>query len=108
MPLRLTVAAAEPPLKPWIALTAALCVAAGPGLFFLADAARLGRLPWRFFRLRYVAVWYFMAAVPLAAVALLARRRFMRLAEPTQRRIAAAAVALSVVAFLVYIARILL
>lgn len=86
--LRLSVGLADPFLKAWIALSAAACLSAGIGVFILVVLATGEPLP-RFRSLLGAASFYsFVAMIPVAAFALIARRSFLRLNRQTQIMIA--------------------
>jgi hypothetical protein len=87
--LRLTIGTLEPYLKPWITLVVVLCAAAGLGLFcflmLLKDGwPRLGNGRQLGFNMAFL---FHMLTMPIAVLAVLTRRRFMRLSRTTQWRL---------------------
>ena len=82
--LRLSVALAEPYLRAWITTAAAACIGAGGGLFLLCIVIGERRWPRNLSPLCQLALMTFIAMVPLGPLALIFRRRFLRLATSAQ------------------------
>jgi hypothetical protein len=102
--VQFTVAPADPHLRPWIALAVATCLSAGVGLFFLVVIAVSRSLPRNrgaaeFVTLMALLCW-FWANIPLAAIALIGRRPFVRFHRVAQLWIATLAWAINVVLFI--------
>ena len=102
--LVLSVGLAEPMLKAWITMTTALLLPAGIGVLFLLMIIRRGPPPPREGWVAVV-IFFFIAHVPAAAVAVLYRRRFMKLSPQAQWRWAWGAVAASVLAFTMFLTK---
>ena len=97
-PLRLSVALTDPYLRAWITLAVALLLPAGLGLLWAVALAREGAPPGRQSSLIYPIV-YQVACIPLATLALAGRRRVQRWPRGVQNRLAATAIALTLVSF---------
>jgi hypothetical protein len=102
--LVLTLGVADAYLRAWITAAVAMSVSAGVGVLVLIIVGNEG-LP----RPRRVgdywltgAIWYFMLSVPVAAVVLMVRRRFMRLERRTQWLLASAAAAATALGFIAF------
>ena len=92
-PLKITICLAEADLTAWIALIVSLCLPAGPGIIILALFV-WGQLPPigpADISVTYVFV-YCVLAVPLLLVALLGRRRFVRMDQATRWHLAVPAI----------------
>ena len=100
--LVLTLKVADPYVRAWVTAALAMCLSAGVGVLVFAIVMKVG-LPGDGQRLLYWVVWYFMLTVPVAAVVVLTRRRFMRLKRNVQRRLAIAAVLATVLGFLSFL-----
>jgi hypothetical protein len=97
--LKLTVALAEPFLKAWITCTAATCLSAGAGVLILIVLMAGGGTP------NFSSTWQalnffsFPAMIPIAAILLLGRRRFLRWKRERQSLITALIVAATILQF---------
>ena len=104
--LRLTVGLTEPHLRAWITLTAAECTAGGTGLFFILMVVANGwpRVWGSTLKTFFMnaSLLYFMFSVPVAAAALLTRRKFVKLPSGTQWALAWVAVALTSAAMIAF------
>ena len=104
--LKLSVQLDEPMSGRWIAMTVALSIGAGVGLLALIGVMIAGDFPpWNEDTAALIlAMLYFMACVPMAAVAWASHRRFRRLSEFAQGSVSAAAVLGTIIAFFMIIA----
>jgi hypothetical protein len=95
--LRLSVGLTEPYLRAWVVLAAAVCGSGGTGLFFVMMIARAG-WPRAFGSaaqqfVMNLSLLYFIFAIPVGVVVLVARRRLLRLPAGRQWLLAWLAVA---------------
>ena len=99
-PLRLSVALAEPYLKPWLTLAASLLVPAGLGILWACLVPFLG-LPGRRRDQATVLlpILYQIATIPLAGLVIWRRRSIQRWSRGSQWRVAGLAALLAVVSF---------
>ena len=103
--LRLSVGLAEPFLQAWILLAIAILVPAGIGLVFVVILLRDREfMPNQWWYIASAA--YFMACIPLAAVALILRPRFIRLAKRTQWAAAAPIALVSALMLIWFLAKV--
>jgi len=86
--LRLSVALAEPYLKAWIAVIVGLLPPAGIGAIFIIALLRAGFPRGDIEFGPAVAILYVIGCIPLSALALFQRRRFLRLQRRSQQWIA--------------------
>lgn len=101
--LQLTIGLVEPYLRAWIALAVSLFAAGGVGIIFLFLVISQG-LPDRESLGLRLCILYFIACIPVAIVAIVTRRRFLRLERPTQTALAALAALLTFVGFFIFLA----
>ena len=106
--LRLSIGLTEPYLRAWVLLAFAAFGGGGTGLFFLLMVLRVGwpRTPGPPVAelLINVSMLYFMACIPLAAVVLLTRRRFVKMPQARQWLLAATLAGLTAVAMGLFVA----
>jgi len=89
----------EPYLQSWITMSAAILASAGLGLFIAGIALVTGEWPPMGNSLAQAAVVYFILAIPLGGLALVMRRRLLRLPPIVQWLLATLAVLISLAAF---------
>ena len=96
---------AEPYLRAWVALAAAVFCCAGIGVFFAMLILPRGRImgPAHQWPMLVAALSWFWANIPLAGVVVWLRREFLRLGKGAQRWLAAGAWVMSVIAFCVVV-----
>jgi len=98
--LKLCLQAAEPYLRPWVTLTAALALSAGVGLLLLVGSLAFGELPfsddepWA-----AAAAIFHVASIPLTIVAVLWRRRFIKRSAQAQWLVATLGATMAALAF---------
>ncbi len=95
--IELAVKARDVDLRPWAIMTAALSMAAGVGVLFVYMVIRQG-MPSPS-EIDPSIIYAFMATIPFAMVALICRRRFIRLKRHTQHYLAGSVVGTMIVLF---------
>jgi len=103
--LALTLGTVDAPLRTWIPMAVASLASAGVGFFMIALVVQNGPPPYQDHAIFWL-VWFFAASVPLAALVILARRRFLRLSRATQQRLSIGYVTIVFIAFLALIIKI--
>jgi hypothetical protein len=88
--------------RAWVALTVSLLASAGLGLFLIPFLVAEGKVPGGNGPFTHALAVYFIAAIPLAGLVLLIRRRLIRLDRHVQWLLAAAAVCVSLAAFVLF------
>jgi hypothetical protein len=83
-------------------LLVTLLASAGLGVFLVTALLSTRGLPGRHTLLTDISMWCLIAAIPLAAVGVLARRRFLRLPVVAQWLLALLAAAVWLVAFVIF------
>lgn len=99
-------APAPAPLGAWTLLVVTLAASAGHGLFLVTALTRLRSLPSRAElggALEMAVLAWFAASLPLLALALLGRARFLALAPARAARLATLTSVLTVLAFALYL-----
>lgn len=93
-------------LGAWILLFGALSACGGHGIFLFSALTRLAKIPSRLEiggPLAQAVIGWFVLSVPLALVAVLARRRFLRLGARSAWSLASVAALASAAAFALYL-----
>jgi hypothetical protein len=101
--VRLSVGLADPYVRAWVAALASVGAGAGIGILMAVILLRQGWPPSQLWLL-HASLVYFLACIPALGVLLVTRRAFLRRSRTAQRRIAAWAVSLLVVAILAFLA----